>query len=56
VNGLKAGLGKGYLSRFMGKPAEVAGALRELGGMGIDRVQLTELAPGSHAQLATHLL
>lgn len=56
VKGLKAGLGKGYLSRFMGDPADVAEALRELGEMGIDRVQLTELAPGSHAQLAPHLL
>ncbi len=56
VDGLKAGLGRGYLSRFMGDPSEVARALHELGEMGIDRVQLTELVPGSHAQLAPHLL
>ena len=34
----------------------VAAALRELSGLGIDRVQLTELVPGSHARLAGHLL
>lgn len=56
VQGLKAGLGKGYLSRFLGEPAAVADALRGLAGLGISRVQLTELVPGSHSLLAPHLL
>jgi len=56
VGALKASLGNGYLSRFIGTPGEVAAALLELGEMGIDRVQLTELVPGSHTQLAAHLL
>ncbi|MCZ6709480.1 MAG: LLM class flavin-dependent oxidoreductase [Gammaproteobacteria bacterium] len=56
IRGLKHNLAGGYLSRFMGQPAEVAKALQELGEMGIDRVQLTQLAPGSHTALANHLL
>ena len=36
----------------MGDAVSVAEALLELGEMGIDRVQLTELAPGSHTRLA----
>ncbi len=56
VRALEAGLGDGYLSRFVGEPAAVADALRELADMGIDRVQLTELVPGSHTRLAPHLL
>jgi alkanesulfonate monooxygenase SsuD/methylene tetrahydromethanopterin reductase-like flavin-dependent oxidoreductase (luciferase family) len=56
IQGLKAGLKGGYLSRFLGEPAEVASALQELGEMGIDRVQLTQLVPGSHTALARHLL
>jgi alkanesulfonate monooxygenase SsuD/methylene tetrahydromethanopterin reductase-like flavin-dependent oxidoreductase (luciferase family) len=53
---VKAGLGAGYLSRFIGEPEEVAEALGELEDMGIARVQLTELVPGSHARLADRLL
>lgn len=53
---LRAALGDGYLGRFVGPAEAVASALRELADMGIDRVQLTELAPGTHAQLAPHLL
>jgi alkanesulfonate monooxygenase SsuD/methylene tetrahydromethanopterin reductase-like flavin-dependent oxidoreductase (luciferase family) len=56
VQGLKAGLNGGYLSRFLGEPRDVAAALGELADMGIDRVQLTELAPGTHTALAGHLL
>ena len=56
IRALKANLGDGYLSRFVGEPAQVAEALRELGEIGIDRVQLTELVPGSHSALAPHLL
>jgi len=56
VQGIKQGLGNGYLGRFVGQARDVAAALRELGEMGIDRVQLTELAPGSHSKLAEELL
>jgi len=56
VQALRAGLQGGYLSRFIGEPAEVAVALRELGEMGIDRVQLTQMVPGSHTALAPYLL
>lgn len=56
VKGLEAALRGGYLSRFLGQPEKVASALRELGEMGIDRVQLTQLVPGSHSALARHLL
>lgn len=56
VAGLKAGFGDGYLGRFLGEPSAVADALRRLGELGIDRVQLTELAPGTHSALAGHLL
>jgi len=56
VHGLKQGMGNGYLGRFIGAPRDVAQALRELGDMGVDRVQLTELVPGSHTLLANELL
>ncbi len=56
VRMLRQQLGNGYLSRFVGPPDEVANALQELGQMGIDRVQLTELVPESHARLAAALL
>lgn len=56
VDALKSAIGDGYLGRFIGKPADVAQALIELGDLGIDRVQLTELIPGAHSQLAEHLL
>jgi alkanesulfonate monooxygenase SsuD/methylene tetrahydromethanopterin reductase-like flavin-dependent oxidoreductase (luciferase family) len=56
LQGLKAVLGDGYLSRFLGERAEVAQALNGLGEMGIDRVQLTELLPGSHSKLAPLLI
>lgn len=56
VHGLKSMLGNGYLGRFLGEPAAVADALRSLASLGISRVQLTELAPGSHTLLVPHLL
>lgn len=56
VQGLKAALSNGYLSRFVGEPEQVAQALNQLGELGIDRVQLTELVPGSHTALAPYLL
>ncbi len=56
VQGLKAALANGFLSRFVGEPEQVAEALNQLGEIGIDRVQLTELVPGSHAALSPYLL
>ena len=56
VDGMKAGLGDGYLSRFMGEAESVAGALRDISALGIDRVQITELVPGSQARLSPFLL
>jgi alkanesulfonate monooxygenase SsuD/methylene tetrahydromethanopterin reductase-like flavin-dependent oxidoreductase (luciferase family) len=56
VHGLASMLRGSYLSRFMGAPEAIAGAIGELAEMGIDRVQLTELVPGTHARLARHLL
>ncbi len=56
VAAVKTALGDGYLGRFLGDPAGVADALHGLGALGIDRVQLTELAPGTHTLLAKHLL
>lgn len=56
VQGLKQSLGNGYLSRFMGAAEDVAQALQELGTAGVDRVQLTELVPGTYAELAPVLL
>ncbi len=56
VQGLKAGLGNGYLGNFIGHAEDVASSLDSLRRFGIDRVQLTELAPGSHSRLAEALL
>lgn len=56
VAALKPALGGGYLGRFIGRPDEVAEALAGLAELGIDRVQLTELIPGTHTRLAEHLL
>ncbi len=53
---LREGLAGSYLGRFLGEPAAVAEALKALEALGIDRVQLTELAPGTVASLAPHLL
>lgn len=55
ITGLKGGLGDGFLGRFLGEAPAVADALLELGEMGIDRVQLTEMFPGSQTALAPHL-
>ena len=45
----------GFVSRFMGEAGAVAQALCDLEGFGIDRVQLTEMAPGSLERLRPHL-
>ena len=51
ANGLKAQFGNGFLGRFIGHAEDVAEALSDLADLGIDRVQLTELLPGSQQQL-----
>ena len=56
VQDVKAMFGDGFLSHFHGSPDEVGLALEGLGGIGIDRVQLTEMIPGSHDALAPVLL
>jgi alkanesulfonate monooxygenase SsuD/methylene tetrahydromethanopterin reductase-like flavin-dependent oxidoreductase (luciferase family) len=56
IKAIKAQMGDGYLANFMGEPAAVADALRNLAGHGIDRVQLTELVPDSVSMLAQELL
>ena len=53
---LSQALSESYLGRFVGEPAAVADALAALTEHGIDRVQLTELAPGTLESLAPHLL
>ncbi len=56
VQDVKAMFGDGFLSHFHGRPNEVGVALEGLGSIGIDRVQLTEMIPGSHDALAPALL
>lgn len=51
ANGLKAQFGNGFPGRFIGHAEDVAEALSGLAELGIDRVQLTELLPGSQQQL-----
>jgi len=47
----RAAYGVGFLSRFVGEPASIAQALSDLEGIGIDRVQLTEIAAGTLERL-----
>ena len=56
VTALKGLFGNGYLGRFTGHPDDVAHSLENLATLGIDRVQLTELVPGTHDALAERLL
>ena len=56
VLALKGLFGNGYLGQFAGHPDDVARSLEGLAALGIDRVQLTELAPGSHDALVDRLL
>jgi len=56
IRQLKASMGNGYLANFIGHPDDVARALEDFGSLGIERCQLTEMAPGSHAALAGSLL
>ena len=55
VQGLRVQFGNGFLGQFVGHEEEVAGALQRLTELGIERVQLTELIPGSQHKLASHL-
>ncbi len=48
-------LGDGLYGRFCGEPARVMDHLRALGDLGIGRVSITELAPGTLDALAGHL-
>ena len=52
VRNFKEMFGTGFLSNFHGHPEAVAAALKGLSEIGIDRVQLTELVPGTQAALA----
>lgn len=47
VAALRTPFGKGFLSRFLGEAAAVAQTLCNLEGLGFDRVQPTEPAPGT---------
>jgi alkanesulfonate monooxygenase SsuD/methylene tetrahydromethanopterin reductase-like flavin-dependent oxidoreductase (luciferase family) len=51
VEALRAPFGRGFLSRFLGEPAAVAQALCDLEGLGFERVQITEIAPGTLERL-----
>ncbi len=55
IDGLKQALGGCFASGLVGHPEEVAGNLRRMGEWGIERVQLTELVPGTHSALAPFL-
>jgi len=55
VKALKAGFGNGYLGSFIGDGQDVARALSELEALGISRVQLTEMVPGSIEALAPYV-
>ncbi len=48
---LRAAFGDGFMARFMGEPASVAQAICDLEGLGFDRAQLTEMAPGTIERL-----
>jgi alkanesulfonate monooxygenase SsuD/methylene tetrahydromethanopterin reductase-like flavin-dependent oxidoreductase (luciferase family) len=52
---MRARFGTGFLSRFIGEPASVAQALCDLEGLGFERVQITEVAPGTLERLRPHL-
>jgi alkanesulfonate monooxygenase SsuD/methylene tetrahydromethanopterin reductase-like flavin-dependent oxidoreductase (luciferase family) len=52
---LRAPFGSGFMARFMGEPESVAQALCDLEGLGFDRVQITEMAPGTLERLRPRL-
>lgn len=55
VAALRAPFRTGFMSRFLGEPGPVAQALCDLEGLGFDRVQVTEMAPGTLERLRPHL-
>lgn len=55
VEGLAGMLGDNFCSRFVGEPAMVLENLRSLEAIGISRVQVTELVPGSIENLGKEL-
>ena len=55
VGGLAETLGDNLCGSFVGEPQRVLDNLRSLEDLGIDRVQVTELVPGSTARLAAVL-
>lgn len=52
IGGLAETLGDNLCGSFVGEPPRVLDNLRSLQDLGIDRVQITELVPGSTARLA----
>ncbi|CAN5674223.1 hypothetical protein BH18ACT2_BH18ACT2_11290 [soil metagenome] len=55
VGPLADGLGDNLYGSFVGEPTQVLDNLRGLTDVGIDRVQITELVPGSTARLGEEL-
>jgi alkanesulfonate monooxygenase SsuD/methylene tetrahydromethanopterin reductase-like flavin-dependent oxidoreductase (luciferase family) len=55
VAALRGPLGTGFMSRFLGEPDSVAQSLCDLEGLGFDRVQITEVAPGTLERLRSRL-
>jgi alkanesulfonate monooxygenase SsuD/methylene tetrahydromethanopterin reductase-like flavin-dependent oxidoreductase (luciferase family) len=55
VTALRAPFGTSFMSRFLGEPDSVAQALCDLEALGFDRVQITEMAPGTLERLRPHL-
>ena len=51
VAALRSPFGSCFMSRFLSEPDSVAQAPGDLEGLGIDRVQITEMAPGSLERL-----
>lgn len=55
TDAMRAAVGDGFMGRFVGSPSAVAQALADLEGLGLDRVQLTEMVPGSIEALGSNL-
>ena len=56
IKAIKALFGDSFLGRFHGHPDSVGAALDSLSDFGIDRIQLTEMTPGSQDALAPVLI
>jgi len=55
VAGLEQMLGDGFAAGLVGHPEKVAASLKKMHDWGINRMQLTELVPGSYTALAPYL-